>query len=381
MVAYSQLSIPVDEARQSAVLQRQMPPHLLAVFNAQGVLASLLSGEDVVQTLPDPEKQLGPRLVVAIRYHGRLVGTVWFARENPPFNDADVEALLVAARQMSVILAGALRERHDQRLRRDDAVLDLLQGRRVNASVRVLREHALDTRMGAHVMTLAQAAPEGSTPTSRLPDLRTLATSAIRSVRAEATTVFEGDRLHILHFGCDESEATCTAQSTRRLAFHICDQLRRVDVEVAAGIGQHIEQHQRIVDSAQDADRVLSGLLTSGSATIATARDAWATLLLDKFLRVPGMPDDTLPPALAQLFGSDSQREREQLQTVRVALDHWGDIAETARHLHVHQNTVRYRLQRFSDVSGIDLSNPTNRLSLWILLVHRALLENEESPR
>ncbi|MDP9101901.1 MAG: helix-turn-helix domain-containing protein, partial [Actinomycetota bacterium] len=45
-----------------------------------------------------------------------------------------------------------------------------------------------------------------------------------------------------------------------------------------------------------------------------------------------------------------------------------GDIAAAAARLHVHANTLRYRLKRAEERTGIDLTSPDQTLVLTLLL-------------
>jgi DNA-binding PucR family transcriptional regulator len=51
-----------------------------------------------------------------------------------------------------------------------------------------------------------------------------------------------------------------------------------------------------------------------------------------------------------------------------VYLDTQHSVRATAEALHVHQNTIRYRLAALRDQLGIDLDDPTGRLWLWLRL-------------
>lgn len=43
-------------------------------------------------------------------------------------------------------------------------------------------------------------------------------------------------------------------------------------------------------------------------------------------------------------------------------LDAFGDARAAARELSIHPNTVRYRVRRATEVSGLDLGDPAQRL-------------------
>ncbi|MFD4352660.1 PucR family transcriptional regulator [Nocardia sp. NPDC058518] len=60
----------------------------------------------------------------------------------------------------------------------------------------------------------------------------------------------------------------------------------------------------------------------------------------------------------------------EILATVKAYLRLDRKVEETARHLHVHRNTIRYRLTRFTDLTGLDLDRTDDLVLAWWLL-HR----------
>ena len=68
----------------------------------------------------------------------------------------------------------------------------------------------------------------------------------------------------------------------------------------------------------------------------------------------------------------DTDHHTDFLITLRVYLDANGNVATTAKRLHVHGNTVRYRIVRLAEDFGVDLEESATRLWLWLRLVsHR----------
>ena len=54
--------------------------------------------------------------------------------------------------------------------------------------------------------------------------------------------------------------------------------------------------------------------------------------------------------------------------TLRAYLDCFGDVAAAAQRLHVHPNTVRYRVRRIEKLLGTSLADPDVRLLLSLSL-------------
>jgi hypothetical protein len=70
-------------------------------------------------------------------------------------------------------------------------------------------------------------------------------------------------------------------------------------------------------------------------------------------------------------FGGLGERFSDTEQTVLTLLDHDQSIDETAAVLHLHRNTVRYRVNRFREITGLDLRVTQDLVLAWWLLEWR----------
>ncbi|GAA3141892.1 PucR family transcriptional regulator ligand-binding domain-containing protein [Streptomyces rameus] len=74
---------------------------------------------------------------------------------------------------------------------------------------------------------------------------------------------------------------------------------------------------------------------------------------------------------LGPLFDSASASAAALLNTLEVFLAHDGSWTRTAEELHLHVNTVHYRIQRIEHFTGLDLSRLRDRLDVWAALLCR----------
>jgi DNA-binding PucR family transcriptional regulator len=70
-----------------------------------------------------------------------------------------------------------------------------------------------------------------------------------------------------------------------------------------------------------------------------------------------GFYDDTVAP----LADYDEQYETELMRTLETFLDADGNVARTAEKLFTHRHTIRYRLDRVRELSGLDVSSTDGR--------------------
>ena len=75
--------------------------------------------------------------------------------------------------------------------------------------------------------------------------------------------------------------------------------------------------------------------------------------------------------ALHPLEEFDSVHSADLMTTLRTYLELDGSVGAVADRMGLHRNTVRYRLQQVSDLSGYDPSNTADRVQLWLALAAR----------
>ena len=89
-------------------------------------------------------------------------------------------------------------------------------------------------------------------------------------------------------------------------------------------------------------------------------------------LLLPAMSEDAAElqrfygETLAPLVAYDEQYETDLVQTLETFLDADGNVAGTAQRLFTHRHTVRYRLERVRDLTGLDVSSTDGREKLGL---------------
>lgn len=82
---------------------------------------------------------------------------------------------------------------------------------------------------------------------------------------------------------------------------------------------------------------------------------------------------------LSRLADYDQRQGADLIKTLDAYFNHLGNLRATSGALHVHRNTLLYRLERIKDISGMDLDNAEEHFALWLALrAHRVLSTIEE---
>jgi DNA-binding PucR family transcriptional regulator len=62
------------------------------------------------------------------------------------------------------------------------------------------------------------------------------------------------------------------------------------------------------------------------------------------------------------LHGRVDLLSEQYVETLQAYLDAFGDVTAAAARIDIHPNTFRYRMRRLSDISGLILEDPVERL-------------------
>jgi PucR family transcriptional regulator, purine catabolism regulatory protein len=79
---------------------------------------------------------------------------------------------------------------------------------------------------------------------------------------------------------------------------------------------------------------------------------------------------------LGKLVAFDKEKNAELVDTLDAFYACHGNLSQTAARLHIHRNTLTYRLSQISSVAQVDLEDPDARFSLQLALKLRPVLRN-----
>jgi len=359
VLAYSASSDEADELRRLTILGRAGPPEHLEWIGQWGIFDALRAGGDVVRVAERPELGLRPRLAVGIhlpspdaRRPPAFAGTIWLQQGSASLAD-DAENILrggavLAARTMSRLAAApSMHTVHVQELLGLGAAPAATSSKEVTSEVSAIaRELGISADARAAVIGFQGAGTSSSA----------IALSA-SAFRIDAQVVSTGDRVYVLlpKIGAPSSVMSWVRGMVAALHRELGMTLRAVVAAPLAGLagaaGARVEV-DRVFDSAARHPGAI-GQITS-------LEEARTTVLLDEIVSQVADRPRLVDPRVRKL------REQDPMlaETLGAYLDGFGDIATVAQRLHVHPNTVRYRVRRIEKLLSTSLNDPDDRLVL-----------------
>jgi GAF domain-containing protein len=143
--------------------------------------------------------------------------------------------------------------------------------------------------------------------------------------------------------------------------------LRRIQADlptpVAIGVSSVCEGEAAFVDGFAEAQQALLGtIVLKGEPTVLSYEDLGAYKYLLRVALDGGIRDATVD-AVSRLADYDAQRGSQLVTTLEEFLRRHGNISATSEALFVHPNTLRQRLRRIAELSGLDL-----RKDDWLMI-------------
>jgi purine catabolism regulator len=142
----------------------------------------------------------------------------------------------------------------------------------------------------------------------------------------------------------------------------------RLGAPVSAGVGSPARSAEGIAEAYREAQGALTlGLRLFGPGRVTHYGDLGLYRLLLAIRDVPELRafyDETL----AKLVEHDRRGNGELVRTLEAYFAGRASPTEAAERLHVHRNTLLYRLRRIQAITGLDLEDPETRLALNLAL-------------
>ncbi len=314
---------------------------------------------------------------------GAPAGYMWMDLTDRPLTPQDV-VLLYWARRILETELGKERIRLETELGvRGDFVDDLVNGH--YGSVELLLQRA--QYLGANLADGALVVVVDIDNFARYLERRRMKEPAIQelkkrladAVRLQTRQVFSNFLLGprsdnvILFIGRQESgEIKELPEAAHRLAGQIQRYVKGLlpDLTVSIGIGRYKNNPSALPDAYSEADVALDiGHRIHGPSSISTFEGAGTYKLLFRVLQedpaeLESFYGETLEPVVAY----DSRYGTELVHTILTYLSNDASTVKTASGLFAHRHTIRYRLDRVSELTGLDVdrSEDRERLTLGI---------------
>ncbi|WP_040518366.1 PucR family transcriptional regulator [Gordonia aichiensis] len=376
VLAYSSAGDEADELRRLSILGREGPAEMLAWLRQWGVLDALRTTDAPVPVAERHELGLRPRLAISIRTphgdgSGEFLGAIWLQQGREPFADNTSDILRGAAAVAARIIARrrSAGSGHDDLVRRllgargdtiDATFLGTQLGMRPDADMHVVAFGGLNSD-SSNASGTGWSKAFGTGPTPAMVSALTLHASAFSPLSVTTTL---GPRAYVVLPDAEQEPTVAWAGSAvaaARRQFGV--DARAVVAGPDAGLASvHAlrTQGDRVLDAAQRESDLIEPVTTVAASTTGVLLGEIVALIEDN--------PELIDARVLDLAQRDEESGSDLTKSLRAYLDHFGDVRAAADALHVHPNTLRYRIRRVHELTGIDLDDPATRLVVALTL-------------
>ena len=360
VLAYSAVpGQPSDEGRRSAILNRRIAERWLQWLEESGIRERLVKSDELVR-LDNPWATSLIRYIQPIRASDQLVGYLWLYFETELDADAP-RTILEFAHLLGPELA-----------RRSPTLTE-------NPGGHVLRQFLAGGLSASHAASILGVDEHSNIVVIAVDvDVEATKSDAViiqsRAVRALAlytqmhlasSLVGTVDQqIYLLH--ASPRLKPDVAAIMRAISKHLTRAVQTKVRAAAGGIHQGLAEAEI---SRNEADLTLRVLRTKNDwerdGLFASMRH---DIVLNEIVDVLRARPILVRGLLDRLITHDRQYNTDYVTTLRVYINSFGDMRAAAKSLHLHPNSLRYRIKRLTEIGGLDLDDPKLRLALQLLL-------------
>ena len=363
LIAYSSHTESTDPARWSTIMGRRVPEKVLTRLWKDGVFQALWTQDDPVHIPAKDEVGLGKRVAIAIRRGQDILGYIWAQEVNRAFTEEDDEILRQAARAAVSRLIQRQGKRKAEEQRRREFLWELLLGNLNSEAAIRQKAESLQMQMTApYLICIVEAA--GARLDQYLYPLL---------MRDKLYWVMDGSQI-VLLINLRGGAKADRDELIRKVEQFLSDSLGKLvahaeEGQVIAGYGRPYKSYAQLAKSYREALHVIHVKKLFSRETVGI--HGYHELGIYRYLLHVKQWEDEAGyenERLERLKQYDRENQTALLETLETFLDAAGKMNVTAQALHVHINTLSYRLRRIEEIMQVDLENMNQRTALYLEL-------------
>ncbi|ASK62525.1 hypothetical protein CFK37_10385 [Virgibacillus phasianinus] len=363
IISYSTHEENVDDARVATIVRRKVPENVINSLWKHGVMAQLFEQEEPVIVPAIDEVGLGNRIAVSVWKNNEVLGFIWAQTTDKQFNEDKLKLLKEASRLVQKQL-----QKHQIRKRKaeesyQEFFWQLLTGH-------VSQKDVIDRqakRFGLQLDgSLAIALIEYDCDVTQTIEKHSYYLTETLQLVQVVCRVFDQNQLILLiRLQSEDNAIKVLNQFIGNFIHKITERLQINHVKGSFGTIYNGAQH--IKDSYIHALKVLEQKeqFPMELASIYSYQELGIYQFLNELYQIRNR-DHYQNYSIERLRNYDLKHHTNLLTTLTVYLECDSNVHRAAKSIHVHTNTLNYRLKRIVEIAEIDLKDPNQKITLYL---------------
>ncbi|WP_216829322.1 PucR family transcriptional regulator [Alkalihalobacterium elongatum] len=364
LITYSKHDIHTDPARLETIISRQVPFKVTQRLWKQGIIQKLNESSQPIRIKAIEDIGLGDRVAISIKQKDDVLGYIWVIEMENTINSNGFDLLAVAAQTLRVFLL-----KHRLQQRKETEGQQRFFWRLLNNSYQQKED------IIAGFNKLQVEIPERYS----IAAFRFSTRITARQEQQFITYLHANNDLDMVFYHIDQFDFTILlSPKNHRITLKKLPQVMEDIIasfngktedpaKVIGGCSQLYTKIERIDKAYREALTVMD--LKDTYANELTSTYGYWELGVFKYLdimieRKSEDKIDCFP--ISFLADYDEKNQTNLLETLEVFLNTDGNVNEASKELHVHPNTLNYRMKRIVELTGIKLKDPKVKLDLYL---------------
>ncbi|NUP57871.1 MAG: helix-turn-helix domain-containing protein [Pseudarthrobacter sp.] len=358
VLAYSTVTNDIDELRKASILARRGPRKYELLLKDLGAYRELHRTRQPVRVPARPQDGLRERVAIALFAGERIMGYIWLQETGEGFGD-DVEYVLTGSAARAS--AELIRYRNQQSVHmREDRVVRLLSGPAEAAASAHSGKIPAERPAALILVGISDADSRADDAALKHGELANLASIHAAAYKPSAVVgQFNGDTAIIV----PDLQSSTAEPGLRSLSEAVVrDARKHLGLAAFAAVGPMVPDLLSLHTATRITEALLACAGTAETGGVATVDDFEAEIPYREAVR-----NFSTSPFRHRSLAALLQADAELAGTLRAYFEASFDVAECARRMKLHKNTVYYRVGKAARVTGLDFGNPRDSL---VALLH-----------
>lgn len=364
IIAYSRHEGEIDPVRIATIMRRRVPEHVINSLWKSGAIPTLFETEEPVFIPAIDQVSLGERVAISVRKQEKVIGFIW-AQSGATFSEEQLTILKEAAKAVKNQLLQHEKRKRAAEESHQEFLWKLLMG---HFSTRKEVEQAnkvYGLSLTGEFLTIMF--DFGRTIDRTLERQIDYLIETLQQLSCVART-YDGEQLIMLIRFQGKGElkpvhhyiADFTAKSAERLG-----------LSPVGAAGSVIQTPVLVQNSYQEALKVLRMKQLFPALELPHCFEQLGIFQSIEEFRAARLGRQN--HVIDALDEYDRMHNTNLIETIFTFLVYDGNVNEAARVMHVHPNTLSYRLKRIADITGLNMKNINEKTILYIDLLIRQL--------
>ncbi|WP_099157476.1 PucR family transcriptional regulator [Virgibacillus ndiopensis] len=363
IISYSTHEKNVDDARIATIIRRKVPEKVINSLWKNGVMGKLFESDDPV-IVPAIEKVgLGNRIAVSVRKNNEVLGFIWAQTDNKTLGEEKINLLKEAASLVTKQLLKLQIKKRKAEESYQEFFWKLLTGHVQQKSIigRQARQFGLQLD-GRLAIVMIEYDCE---ITQTIEKHSYYLTETLQLVQIVCRVFDQNQLILLIRLGKEGNAINVLNEFIQNFTHKISERLQISNV--TGSFGNIYNSPQYMKDSYTQALKVLEvkEQFPQELQNIFSYQELGIYQFLDELYQIRTR-EHYLNYSIEKLKEYDRLHHSELLATLKVYLECDSNVHRAAKLIHVHTNTLNYRLKRIVDIAEIDLKDPNQKITLYL---------------